>query len=415
MTNPSDTQRRTDADRGELRSILEAFSDDGFEVEHVFKDSEWERTELVRRRTADGGDAPDLIVRKTIRLLDGQQSAYETLFAAQQRGSHMEHLPRIIECHRLGNDLVVLMENVPGETLEKLVARHGGSEDLARTVFPSVCDAVQELHSIEEGPVIHRDIKPSNVMVGEGGADEPCISLIDLGIARTFHEDAPVDTQRFGTPGYAPPEQFGYGQTNEASDVYALGMLLYYCLTGKEPAASLREGDEPFADALAAYRPVLVKATEFDPRARFTSADGLRDAFLAAARGEVLEYGRIETPGKQPAVSHDGRHFRLLGIIWDVVLAGAFVFSVVITCNAIRNAHGVAADVPFATQLITYLLISPVLSGALAYAIADRRPLRDAHPFFRKLSLLRETLVCVAIIVLSLLAIAIVWLIGTSL
>ena len=63
----------------------------------------------------------------------------------------------------------------------------------------------------------------------------------------------------------------------------------------------------------------------------------------------------------------------------------------------------------------TYLLISPVLSGALAYAIADRRPLRDAHPFFRKLSLLRETLVCVAIIVLSLLAIAIVWLIGTSL
>ena len=192
-------------------------------------------------------------------------------------------------------------------------------------------------------------------------------------------------------------------------------MLLYYCLTGKEPAASLREGDEPFADAPAAYRPVLVKATEFDPRSRYTSAVDLRDAFLAASRGEVVGYERTAPRGKQPAAPHGGRRFRLLGIIWDAVLAGLFIITVAATCNAIWNAHGVAADVPFAARLITYLLISPVLSGAVAYAIADRRPLRDAHPFFRKLSLLRETLVCVAVIVLALLAIAIVWTVGASL
>ncbi|MGI6221095.1 MAG: serine/threonine protein kinase [Coriobacteriales bacterium] len=418
MAVSAENESRRAADRSELREILSAFSDDGLIVEKVLKESEWERTELVSVTTERPGLPQQRCIRKTIRHLDGRRSAYETVFEAQAQGFSCIHVPRILDCRRLGDDLVVMMEESPGETLEALVAREGGSEELAIRVFPEVCEAVRELHLMEGGPIIHRDIKPSNIMVRDGMSDSvvadghagaeqgaPPVSIIDLGIARTYRDDAPADTQRLGTPGYAPPEQFGYGQTGVSSDVYALGMLLYFCLTGEEPSASLREGDVPFADAPARYRPVLAKATEFDPKARYASVEELREAFLAPP-DESKDGSLTGTPRRTP-------QFRVVGAIWDVLLAGAFVFSLVTTINAIWNAPGAISDVPFGIRFITYLLISPVLCGALAYAVADRRPLRQYLAFCRKLSLLQETLVCIFIIVVALIAIAFIWIIGT--
>lgn len=67
----------------------------------------------------------------------------------------------------------------------------------------------------------------------------PGLTIIDFGIARAFREGAAGDTAHFGTRCYAPPEQFGYGQTDERSDVYALGMLLYYLLAERDPSPSV--------------------------------------------------------------------------------------------------------------------------------------------------------------------------------
>ena len=92
----------------------------------------------------------------------------------------------------------------------------------------------------EGAPVIHRDLKPSNVMVvgGKNGLPRSFV-LIDLGIARTWREGAEADTTRLGTRSYAPPEQFGFGQTSVRSDVYALGAVLWFCLTGEDPAPGM--------------------------------------------------------------------------------------------------------------------------------------------------------------------------------
>lgn len=90
------------------------------------------------------------------------------------------------------------------------------------------------------------------------------------------------DTAHFGTRCYAPPEQFGYGQTDERSDVYALGMLLYYLLAERDPSPSVAAAGFAGPEVPSALRPVLQRACAFDPSARFQTVRDLKAAFLAA-------------------------------------------------------------------------------------------------------------------------------------
>ena len=224
----------------ELASYLAALERDAcYRVDAVLKQGALETTERVYFRGENGAELGPF-VRKRISGETGLGGAYEEVFAAERRGVRFAHLPRLLECHRRDGDLVVVMELVPGETLAACVGECKGPSarlELARRVFPELCDAVSELHERLDPPVIHRDLKPSNVMVSLGG-----VTLIDLGIARAWRADAEQDTVHFGTRTYAPPEQFGFGQTDVTSDVFALGMLLFFCATGREPQAADREG-----------------------------------------------------------------------------------------------------------------------------------------------------------------------------
>src|SRR5262249_56284958 len=83
-------------------------------------------------------------------------------------------------------------------------------------------------------PIIFRDLKPGNVMVTASGR----VKLIDFGIARVFTPGRVRDTQALGTPGFAPPEQYGKAQTDARADVYALGCTLYQLLSGYDPATT---------------------------------------------------------------------------------------------------------------------------------------------------------------------------------
>ncbi len=94
-----------------------------------------------------------------------------------------------------------------------------------------LCDVLAYLHG-QKPPIIYRDVKPANVMVVEGS---DTVKLIDFGIARFFKAGQSRDTIEFGTDGYAPPEQYGQAQTDERSDVYALGVMLHQLLTLREP------------------------------------------------------------------------------------------------------------------------------------------------------------------------------------
>lgn len=268
--------------------------DDSYRVERVLKRSSVETTELVYFEGTGGGSLGPF-VRKRIDASAQIGGAYERLFAAQRAGRRFEHLPRIVDCRRVSDELNVVMEYIEGETLGALVDRLGAAPDYARELYPVLCDAVGELHSgfamagEASAPVIHRDLKPSNIIVTganytpDDGLTFSSLVIIDLGIARVWREGADADTVKFGTRPYAPPEQYGFGQTSVRSDVYALGALLFFCLTGADPkpGRDMREQCEA-CDVPASLVDVICMAMALDPDKRFASAKALGHAARAS-------------------------------------------------------------------------------------------------------------------------------------
>ncbi|HJA00194.1 MAG TPA: protein kinase [Candidatus Collinsella stercoripullorum] len=281
-----DTEDRThdDADlSSELDGFLEAAArSDSWRVERTLKSSPFETTELVRFRGASGGELGPFI-RKRIDCSAGVGRAYERLWDAQRSGVILHGVPRLVECLRSGDELSVVTEFIEGRTLGELVRDEGASERLATGIMPALCDAVFELHTLLDPPLIHRDLKPSNVIVRSDGRP----FVIDFGIARAWDGKADADTVRFGTRAYAPPEQFGFGQTDARSDVYALGKLVLFCATGGEGTGPADEADLRRRGLSAPLSEVIARATAFDPARRFSGARALGRALreCAAAGG----------------------------------------------------------------------------------------------------------------------------------
>lgn len=215
----------------------------------------------------------------------------------------------------MGDELCVVMEYIEGETLGALVGRLGATPDYACELFGALCDAVAELHagfaSAGEmaAPVIHRDLKPSNIIVSgasytpDTGMTFSSLVIIDLGIARVWREGADADTVKFGTRPYAPPEQYGFGQTSVRSDVYALGALLFFCLTGADPkpGRGMREQCEAY-DIPASLADVICMAMALDPDKRFASAKALGHAARASYASCAPNAASFQEPPERRAM-----------------------------------------------------------------------------------------------------------------
>lgn len=239
----------------EIAQMIEKLEqNDPYELDEVIKESEIERTELVH---LSGGPK---IIRKYISCESNHSLEYLNLVEVES-----PYLPRIFEAYAVGDQFVVLMEHLDGPTLRELVGEHSGLHP--RTVIDKaidVCLAANALHTSTSAPIIHRDINPSNVICCSDGA-----KLIDFGIARTYKKGRTHDTIRFGTLGYAPPEQFGYAQTDIRTDVYALGMLMYFMLTNTDPEADWYRKifeDERIPSDL---KFIIGRCTKLDPADRY--------------------------------------------------------------------------------------------------------------------------------------------------
>jgi serine/threonine protein kinase len=125
----------------------------------------------------------------------------------------------------LGRSLLNILESSPG----------GLPEERVLAWADQLCEVLTYLHK-QQPMIIYRDMKPSNVMEL---ASTTRIKVIDFGIARIYKPGKRKDTVTFGTEGYAAPEQFGSGQTDERSDIYTLGATLHQLLTGHDPASKL--------------------------------------------------------------------------------------------------------------------------------------------------------------------------------
>lgn len=141
--------------------------------------------------------------------------------------------PRIVDIIEDDYALYLVMDYIEGRTLEEILYEEGPQpEDRVIGWGVQLCDAMSYLHN-RPSPIIYRDMKPSNVIMKPDGS----LKIIDFGVARVFHPDKTNDTVALGTKGFAPPEQY-VGQTDERSDIYALGATMRYLLTGHNPRSN---------------------------------------------------------------------------------------------------------------------------------------------------------------------------------
>lgn len=154
------------------------------------------------------------------------------------------YLPKLYAVSYTENETIVWEENITGKSLEQIPATE---KQVTKWLF-ELCDVLRFLH---QHHILHRDIKPSNLLLGSDGH----IRLIDFDAAREEKEQAEMDTRLLGTRGYAPPEQYGFAQTDERTDIYALGVTARELL-GK--AAKKRR-----------WKHILKKCTALEPKKRY--------------------------------------------------------------------------------------------------------------------------------------------------
>ena len=136
----------------------------------------------------------------------------------------------VLTAEKQDNVFFIVMEYVPGQTLEQIIAREGPLDvSRALDLTCQICNAVDHAHRVG---VLHRDLRPGNMLVSEAGR----LKVTDFGTSR-FLEIAAHGTTVIGSPPYMAPEQF-YGKAVFASDVYSVGVTMYQMLTGDLPYAT---------------------------------------------------------------------------------------------------------------------------------------------------------------------------------
>ena len=310
--------------------VMHAMSiDDMYRVERVLARGAGGVTELV---TIDGAGP---FVRKKIpnRLANqGVWSLIESCGCAR--------LPKVEATYSLPDQFVVVYDFVPGQTLEELVvAKKRLVPEEAASLAADICEAAAALHS---RGVVHRDLSPRNVIVAADGAH-----LIDLGIARMRVEGASRDTTSLGTRGFASPEQYGFAQTDARSDVYAIGKLLGYMITGLQPDGDEYEralGDADATDSRLAE--VVARACAFEPSSRYQSAAEMACALGRCGDAEVgapAGGGASSGARSSATLTRKGLSKKAIVIaIAAVLLAVGLVFFFVL--GRWEEGHSVSAD-----------------------------------------------------------------------
>jgi hypothetical protein len=229
-------------------------------------------------------------------------------------------IPRVYDVNELSNGTpYVVMEMVPGDSLEELLRKHTTiSLPLALTITSEVLSALVCVH---ERGVLHRDVKPANVILNfpaEGGCQ---LRLVDFGIAKaaTYGTGQEAVTQRgtlVGTPQYMPPERLTGQEASAMSDTYAVGVMLYEMLSGRVPfggpnlgavmASVLRDVPQPLfgrcPEVSREVEQLVMRAISRDLQQRFTSAQEMLDAVRALSEpAEERSGARLVEPAlRQP-------------------------------------------------------------------------------------------------------------------
>lgn len=287
--------------------IRHKIADGGFSAVYQAEDTRLGRQLVAVKEMAVGAHRTNpQAVRQAV--ADFQQEA-ELLARITHR-----NLARVIDRFEDGGRHFLVMDFVQGQTLRQVLEVASGPLPAAQVLgwATQLCEVLTFLHS-QPTPLIYRDLKPENVLLQADGT----LKLIDFGIARFYKPGQTTDTTPLGTLGYAAPEQFGHGQSDVRTDVFALGAMLFELLTGYDPAQS--PFDLPLARTVnprlsAQVEAALHQATQPRPTDRFASVVAFQRALMGAVP---------TTPTTIAGTQHKRRHRSMIwGLALVVILGG---------------------------------------------------------------------------------------------
>jgi len=211
--------------------------------EHVTDIAEKGRVVVLRHR-----ENGRLVTRKRIEAAN--KALYEQLIALRH-----ENLVQILAMREEDGHFYTYEEYAAGKTLAETLAEGTVEEGIAVDWITQLCGIVAMLHE-QNPPIVHRDLKPSNIILSEG-----VVKLIDFNAAKSVTQGKERDTELMGTPGYAAPEQYGYGASDARTDIYAIGRIFEELLgsgyTGR-------------------FRKIIKTCLEIDPKNRYASVAELQ-------------------------------------------------------------------------------------------------------------------------------------------
>jgi serine/threonine-protein kinase len=239
-------------------------------------------------------------------------------------------LPRIVDVAEDSDNYYIVMDYIEGTGLNKILAGHRYVDEKQAIAWcRNLCSVLEYLHS-QQPPIIYRDMKPSNIII----TPDNTAKVIDFGISREYKAGKSEDTKYMGTHGYAPPEQWGIGQTDQRTDIYSLGVTVYQMLTGKSPNeppyefkplrqmnSALSEGIEYIVDKciqpdpVNRYQSVAELLFDIDNIYLFNSAYKRKrrlrkckiatEVLLLLGGAAVTVYGAVNIPSEQNEVYSD--------------------------------------------------------------------------------------------------------------
>lgn len=238
---------------------------------------------------------------------DKNQTVEQSLMAEGRMLMQLSNprLPKIYEIIETDDTIMLVMDFIQGESLDKVLARKGPQGvQKALDWGMQICEAFHYLHN-QPTPIIYRDMKPANIMLQPNGQ----LMMIDFGTARTQKVGVAMqaDTICIGTEGFAAPEQYGgRGQSDARTDIFCLGSTIYNIVTGHNPSTPPM-GIHPlgqFNPALAnsPLAEIITKCTRNDPNERYQTAMELYEDLkqvslgtyqMAGKRGKTMTFGTL--------------------------------------------------------------------------------------------------------------------------
>lgn len=178
-------------------------------------------------------------------------------------------IPKAYRIFGENGEVYLVREYIEGMSLAQMVLQKGGiSEAEICRISRKICQTAEQFQNPDE-PMIHRDIKPENIVVTPGSE----VVFIDFGTMRSYKKDGSRDTFVVGTRGTAAPEQYGYTQTDQRTDVYAIGQTMLYMVSESYEMNQLSE-----CAVSRRMKKIIEKACSFEPDKRYGDAAQLRRA-----------------------------------------------------------------------------------------------------------------------------------------